>query len=1169
MFPNIQTSFSAGELSPSLFGRVDLEKYKEGCSTLRNFFINYQGGASTRAGLLYFGTSLQTVSSGNPPRDIPFQYNINQGYVLEFGDQYMRIKYEAAYITEVSKNITAITQANPGVITITSHGYANGDWVSISDVEGMTELNDLIWIVANVTTNTFTLIDMFGNAENTTVFPAYTSGGTSARIYTVVSPYAAVDLPYLKYVQSANTMSLCCVNTQTLAEYPPYDLQRVGNTNWVFTQTTYASLIAAPSTCTVVAQASTTLSTYYSYVVTSINAQGDESVASPVGTVQNNDIAINAGSNTITWPAVTGAVYYNIYAATPSYSVPAPIGAAFGFLGYAFGTQFTDTNITVDSTRVPPLHQNPFARGQILAVVPTNGGSGLTQSSIGYSVTTSTGSGFSGVPIVVSGSFVGFFIQNNGRNYANTDTITITGSSATSATGNITFTTNPTGSQTIILNGITWTFVVSGATGNQSNLGSTLEKTLAILAGALTSSANASLTVANYQANPTQLLITYATTGTGGNSYTIDVGTTTGSTASGLTLTGGSSAGGTGGATATLMFGAQTGTYPSVPTYFQQRRGYADTIDDPDTYYFSKTGLYTNMDSGVPPAPDDAIIGNPWAQQVNGIQWMIPMPNGLVVLTGNGGWLLNGINGGALTPSSQQAIQQANVGCSALVPPILINSDILYVQSKNSIIRDLTYNFFTNIYTGDDKSILANHLFINHSIVQWAYAEEPYKIIWAVRDDGILLSLTWIKEQNVWGWARHDTNGFVVSICTVTQRHLSDIRSGNATGPITNAVYVIVKRYINGKWLYYSEQMDDRIWQTSEDCFCVDSGLVYPMEFPNATLSPSALTGTNNISSTLLIYGGSDYTSPIATAVDEVGVGAGATFTVTVIGGVITGVVPVGEGHNYTVGSTKILITDSTGSGAVVQPVITNIIPFNASSSVFTSNDIGSVIRVDGGIATITSYISGTEVMANVTQTLTEYIPNDPNFMPIPSIPGDWSVSVPTTLVTGLNHLEGQLVSILADGSVVTPQVVTNNSIILPSASSAIAIGEGFLCQLGTMYLEPAGQPTTTQGKRKLLQAVTVRIQDTRGISVGCNQKIASTQSDSENVIWTQMTEIKERNASQPPGTSIPLVTGDTVPQTVFGGWDKQAIVNIQQYYPLPATILAVIPLYSMGDNNG
>ena len=75
-------------------------------------------------------------------------------------------------------------------------------------------------------------------------------------------------------------------------------------------------------------------------------------------------------------------------------------------------------------------------------------------------------------------------------------------------------------------------------------------------------------------------------------------------------------------------------------------------------------------------------------------------------------------------------------------------------------------------------------------------------MIWAVRNDGALLSLTYIKEQEVEGWARHDTDGFFVGVCSVIE-------------PPVDAIYTIVKRYIIGHntWVYYSERADNRLWQ--------------------------------------------------------------------------------------------------------------------------------------------------------------------------------------------------------------------------------------------------------------------------------------------------------------------------------------------------------------------
>lgn len=1039
-FSTIQNSFIAGEISPSLYGRTDLAKWRNGASTMRNFFANYRGGAASRAGFAYVGTCKQPGTSA-PPRDIPFQFNINQGYALEFGDQYMRIKSNGAYVTETNKNIQGATQANPAVIQINSHGYSVGDWIFISGMGGMTNFNGLTWIV-NTTpdANHVTLKDLFGNVVDSTAFSTYTSGGTAARIYTVVAPYAAVDLPYLKFTQSSDTMSLNCVNIITLTEYPPYDLKRNGATNWVFTQLSFASSIAPPTGVAVAANSSTTVSTWYSYVVTAIDSTtGQESVASLAATVENNDIAVNAGSNVVTWNPVVNASSYNVYKATPSYSVGVPIGVLYGFAGSSLGPSFTDNNITADFTQVPPIHADPFARGTLPFVTMTNGGTGYAQNTVGYTVNTSTGSGFVGTPIVLSGIIVDFLVINPGKNYAVGDTITITGA------------------------------------------------------------------------------------------HTIQ-------------------------ATAVLTVGPETGTYPSTVTYFQQRRAYANTLNQPDTYFMSQPGAFLNMDSSIPVTDSDAITGSPWAQQVNGIQFMVPMPNGLVVLTGKGAWLLNGGNSAAITPADQTAQAQAYNGCNSIVPPLTINYDILYVQTKGSIVRDLAYNFFTNIYTGTDMTVLSNHLFTDHQVLQWAWAEEPYKLVWCVREDGIMLSLTYLKEQDVYSWARHDTNGFFVSVCSITE-------------PPVDAVYSIVKRYVQSQWMYYSERMNNRDWPNVESCFCADSGLQWPMTFPNAILTPASATGISNITNTNIIQGGSGLTSPTITAVDPTGKGSGAAFSGTLTSGVLTGITVLDSGEGYAQG-TKIQVSDPTGTGVIVQPIITNNVVFTASTGVFSAGNVGNVIRIGGGKATVVAYTSTTQVTANITQAITDTVPNDPNNIPVPAISGDWSITPTTSTVTGLNHLEGLTVAILADGSVVTNQAVINGTITLPQAYSAIIIGLPYLPQLQTLYLDPVGQPPTVQGKRKDIYAVTVRMEASRGMMVGTNQPDASTQPNNATVAWTDMKEFKERNARVHASTAIPLFTGDER-ILVPADWQTNGQVAIQQNYPLPANVLAVIPEYQIGDTSG
>lgn len=82
------TNFTAGELSPRLDGRTDVQKYFNGCKKLQNFVVHPHGGASRRPGTVFVR---EVKNSANNVRLIPFEFNVTQAYVLEFGDQYFRI----------------------------------------------------------------------------------------------------------------------------------------------------------------------------------------------------------------------------------------------------------------------------------------------------------------------------------------------------------------------------------------------------------------------------------------------------------------------------------------------------------------------------------------------------------------------------------------------------------------------------------------------------------------------------------------------------------------------------------------------------------------------------------------------------------------------------------------------------------------------------------------------------------------------------------------------------------------------------------------------------------------------------------------------------------------------------------------------------------------------
>jgi len=220
-------SFVSGEFSAKMDGRTDFEKYASGCKTLENMLVHPQGAAARRVGTQFIA---EVKTSSLKTRLIPFEFSTTQTYVLEFGNTYIRMFKDKGQITESDVTVSGITQANPAVVTASSHGFSNGDFVILSSVVGMTEVNGKTFKVADKTTNTFELQDVDGTDINSSAFTAYSSGGDANRIYEISSPYLTAELFELKFAQSADVMYITHPNHEVMK------LSRTGHTAWTLTE---------------------------------------------------------------------------------------------------------------------------------------------------------------------------------------------------------------------------------------------------------------------------------------------------------------------------------------------------------------------------------------------------------------------------------------------------------------------------------------------------------------------------------------------------------------------------------------------------------------------------------------------------------------------------------------------------------------------------------------------------------------------------------------------------------------------------------------------------------------------------------------------------------------------------------------------------------------------
>jgi hypothetical protein len=197
------------------------------------------------------------------------------------------------------------------------------------------------------------------------------------------------------------------------------------------------------------------------------------------------------------------------------------------------------------------------------------------------------------------------------------------------------------------------------------------------------------------------------------------------------------------------------GKYPSVVHFFQQRRWMAATKNDPFTLWGSRVGDFDNLNKSRPIKDNDAVEYSIASGRIDAIKW-IETFNGLLIGTEGAEYLATGSTSEALTPVSISIEDQSRWGSSGL-RPLVIGDSLVTVQRQGTKVRDLFYSFENNKFKGNELSVLAEHLFDGRKIISWAFQETPDPVVWAVLDDGTLLSMTYLKEHQVFAWAKHPT----------------------------------------------------------------------------------------------------------------------------------------------------------------------------------------------------------------------------------------------------------------------------------------------------------------------------------------------------------------------------------------------------------------------------
>lgn len=263
--------------------------------------------------------------------------------------------------------------------------------------------------------------------------------------------------------------------------------------------------------------------------------------------------------------------------------------------------------------------------------------------------------------------------------------------------------------------------------------------------------------------------------------------------------------------------------YVTAGSFFQQRFFVASTPNQPSTIWGSRTGIYLNFRDGK--VDDDSFsytIAGGDQGQVDVIKYLSAGKQ-MAVLTTSSEYIMQASRSDeAITPTNVKISRETTYG-TALLRPLRIGPVVLFGQraGKNTSlprkIREFVYNFQTDTYLAPDMTILSEHVTLG-GILNGAFQMTPDMVLWFARNDGVLVALTYERDQKVTAWHRHIVAG------GGKIKQLASIPGDN-----DDELWAIVERTIQSSTRRYIEVLqrglpDDGLL---EDSFFIDSGLSY------------------------------------------------------------------------------------------------------------------------------------------------------------------------------------------------------------------------------------------------------------------------------------------------------------------------------------------------------
>jgi len=353
--------------------------------------------------------------------------------------------------------------------------------------------------------------------------------------------------------------------------------------------------------------------------------------------------------------------------------------------------------------------------------------------------------------------------------------------------------------------------------------------------------------------------------------------------------------------------------FPQAVQFFEQRLYFGGSKAQPQTVWGSATESYEDFTPGV--NLDDSVSFTIADNQVNAIRWLSAGAS-LAVGTLGGNFLMRSdTSSGPISPTTINIKKETTYGAD-LIMPQRIGLGTVYVQRNNLTLRELAYNFEQDAQIASDVTVLSDHI-TKSGVRDMGYQEAPDGILWVVRKDGKMATLTRLADQDVMAWTKHDTQGSYLSVAVIP--------NGNE-----DQVWVVTQRSVAAGAVRFVEYFKPFIQNDDPaESFYVDCGLTYRGTGTYAKV----ITGLDHLNSRVVSV-----------------LGDGAVYPDTLVtGGAITlslscNIVHVGLGYTSTIKTSRLeagSVTQSTQG--IIKRIFKSIVRFWRSLGC----DVGTIDRQD------------------------------------------------------------------------------------------------------------------------------------------------------------------------------------------------------------------------------